>query len=332
MAPKQWDCLAPGCNFKTDVLEGDVAIEYLKLHASQVHRVCSKPEKPKKPVLEMVGNTIPALDWDSFIHRFELYKRLAGIKGDAGNHFLDCLSKEVYSILFSTYGQSVSNQQESLLRDNVKKLVVRKTNKLLVIMELLALRQDSDERILNFISRVKAKARQCDLSVNCECGKTVDFKDNLILYMLVLGVGDQEIQEYLLTKEGLTLDEAEKKAIDKESAKFSQSGLVGESVQGLKSSYMKNKASFGKEEPKMCNYCGLPEHKSREKECKAFSQTCNRCGKIGHFKRVCKSKNKAGDKRDQNSTVDKDKEDTAAILGEGLFSIRGEDVISTLSS
>ena len=70
-------------------------------------------------------------------------KKLAGITGDAGNHFFDCLSKEVYSILFNTYGDGVSNQQENVLRDNVKMLVVRKTNKLLVIMGLLALRQDA---------------------------------------------------------------------------------------------------------------------------------------------------------------------------------------------
>ena len=37
-------------------------------------------------------------------------------------------------------------------------------------MELLALKQDSDERILNYISRVKAKARQCDLAMPCICG------------------------------------------------------------------------------------------------------------------------------------------------------------------
>ena len=61
MTPKQWDCLTPGCSFKTEVLEGDVAIEFLKLHVSQVHGVSNKPEKPKKPVLEMIGNTIPAL-------------------------------------------------------------------------------------------------------------------------------------------------------------------------------------------------------------------------------------------------------------------------------
>ena len=97
-------------------------------------------------------------------------------------------------------------------------------------MELLALKQDSDERILNYISRVKAKARQCDLAMPCICGKSVDFKDNITLYMLVAGVNDPEIQEDLLTEEDLSLETAEKKAIAKESAKFSQSGLSGEKI------------------------------------------------------------------------------------------------------
>ena len=69
------------------------------------------------------------------------------IAENAGSHFLDCLSKEVYSILFSTYGSDISNHDEKTLKENLKRLVVRKQNKLLNIMELLALRQDSDERI-----------------------------------------------------------------------------------------------------------------------------------------------------------------------------------------
>ena len=108
-------------------------------------------------------------------------------------------------------------------------------------MELLALRQDSDERILNFISRIKAKARHCDLSINCSCGKNVDFRDTFTLYMLVAGVSDAEIQQDLLTKDDLTLDTAEKRAIAKESAKFSQAGLSDEKLQNMKSTYVKSK-------------------------------------------------------------------------------------------
>ena len=72
MEPRQWGCVTPGCNFRTELLQGDVAIEYLKLHVSQVHGVCSKSEKTKKTILEMVRDTIPALDWDSFIHMFNV--------------------------------------------------------------------------------------------------------------------------------------------------------------------------------------------------------------------------------------------------------------------
>ena len=263
MAPKKWKCLTPGCSYTTDEVEASDGIEFLKLHTSQNHGVTSKPEKPKKPVLEIVGNTIDTLDWEAFLHKFDVYKKLSGITADAGSHMLDCLSKEVYAVLFSTYGSEISSQEEKDLRENLKRLVVRKQNKLLNIMELLGLKQDSDERILNFISRVKAKARQCDLSIKCMCGRAVDFKDNFTLYMLVAGVNDSEIQEDLLTEEDLTLEAAEKRAIAKESAKYSQSGLAGENVQRLKSTYKQEKTDPPK---RKCGFCGLQEHRSREKE------------------------------------------------------------------
>ena len=159
MAPKQWKCLTPGCSYATEEVEASEGIEFLKLHTSQNHGVTSKPEKPKKTVLEIVGNTIDMLDWEAFLHKFEVYKKLSGITADAGSHLLDCLSKEVYAVLFSTYGSEISSQDEKALCVNLKRLLVRKQNKLLNIMKLLGLKQDSNERILNFISRVKAKAR-----------------------------------------------------------------------------------------------------------------------------------------------------------------------------
>ena len=200
---------------------------------------------------------------------------------------LDCLSKEVYALLFITYGSEISSQEEKNLCENLKRLVVRKQNELLNIMELLGLKHNSDERILNFISRVKVKAQQCDLSIKCTCGKAVNFKDNFTLYMLVSGLNDSEIQEDLLTEEELTLEAAEKHAIAKEAAKYSQSGLAGDNIQRLKSSYQREKADPPK---RKCKFCGLQEHKSREKECKAFSETCKKCGKVGHFQKVCRWK------------------------------------------
>ena len=53
-----------------------------------------------------------------------------------------------------------------------------------------------------------------------------------------------ELQEELLTKADLTLAMAEKMAVAKESAKFSQAPMLGEGVSGLKSSHQRNKSDF----------------------------------------------------------------------------------------
>ena len=186
-------------------------IEYLKLHSSEVHGLTSKPEKPKKPSLEMSGSCVDALQWEAFVHKFRTYKQLAGLTGDAASHLIDCLSREVYEVIFSTYGAEVSTQTEGELLNNVKRLVVRKKNKLVTVMEMIGLKQESDESILNFISRLKAKARQCSFHTQCSCGEPVDYTDQITLYMLVAGMTDSEIQEELLTVDNLTLEDAKRR-------------------------------------------------------------------------------------------------------------------------
>ena len=129
MAPIKWKCLTPGSNYETEVMEASEAIEFRKLYTSENHGVLTKPEKPTKAILEMSANTIDCLDLDSFLHKFDVYKKLSGITGDAGSHFLDCLSKEIYSVLFRTYGTEISAQDENNLKANLKRLDVRKQNK-----------------------------------------------------------------------------------------------------------------------------------------------------------------------------------------------------------
>ena len=74
----------------------------------------------------MVGSCVDALEWEAFVHRFTTYKQLAGLSGDAASHLLDCPSKEVYGVIFSTHGSAVSNQFEGALLENIMRLVVRK--------------------------------------------------------------------------------------------------------------------------------------------------------------------------------------------------------------
>ena len=70
--------------------------------------------------------------------------------------------------------------------------------------------QASDQAILNFIAQLKAAARLCNFRAKCECKKEVDSTDTLVLYKLVAGVADDELQKDLLNKADITLAEAEK--------------------------------------------------------------------------------------------------------------------------
>ena len=89
-------CERPGCNKKVEEADKTLANELLKLHDVQAHSIGNKPEKPRRPDLAMTG--------------YEQYKTLAGVTKDSSSHLLECLSSEVYGVLFSTYGRDISFQ------------------------------------------------------------------------------------------------------------------------------------------------------------------------------------------------------------------------------
>ena len=176
---------------------------------------------------------------------------------------------------------------EAELTSKLKRLVVRKCNALASIMKVLQIHQDSDQPVLNYITQLKAAARQCNFIMQCTCTTTVkckciDFTDPMVLYMLVAGVNDMELQEELLTEADLTLELAEKKAIAKESAKYSQ-----EDISRLNSTYKSNR-NEAVEGP--CSYCGwTKKHADRKKSCHAWTAKCS-CGMPHHYQHLCRRK------------------------------------------
>ena len=111
-------CERPGCTKKVEAPDHASALETLKFHdtqahSSQVQGPATKPEKPRRPQLAMSGDAVEAEDWDEFVFKFEHYKTLAGVTSDSASHLLECLSSEVYSVLFSTHGREISKQTEA---------------------------------------------------------------------------------------------------------------------------------------------------------------------------------------------------------------------------
>ena len=313
MAPLK--CERPGCSKQVEETNTALALQILQLHDAQVHGIANKPEKPRRPELVMVGDAVEDTDWEQFAFKYEQYKTLAGVTKDSSSHLLECLSSEVYSVLFSTYGRHISSQTEADLLGNIKRLVVRQRNTMASIMAVLRMSQDSDQAILNYIAQLRAAARQCDFKLKCDCGKDNDFTESIILYKLVAGVSDMELQEELLTKADLTLSVAEKLAVAKESAKFSQAAMSGEGVSGLKSSHQRNKADL----KKACSYCGgHKQHTDRKKECPAWTAKCP-CGINHHYQHLCRRKGipptaKADSPKPETTTDKPSKDNTAGSV------------------
>ena len=64
--------------------------------------------------------------------------------------------------------------------------------------ELVLLRQERDETFRAFSARVRGKAETCAYSVNCTCGRDVDFTDAIVRDVLIAGISDLDIRREVL--------------------------------------------------------------------------------------------------------------------------------------
>ena len=97
---------------------------------------------------------------------------------------------------------------------------------------------------------------------------------------------DEEIKEDALGKADLNLEATVKMIEGKEGAKKAK--------QSLSQSMIGHVSHVEKVKIRNCTHCGRSGRKSdsadREKYCPAYSKSCNKCGKKGHFQRKCLSK------------------------------------------
>lgn len=173
--------------------------------------------------------------------------------------------------------------------------MVRPENKLSHVVQLQRMKQDSGQTVAKFSANIRAVARRCQFQVTCECAKIVSYEDHMVLYQLLSGLEDAEVQADLLAKADLTLAEAEKHAIAREMARRSQITVQQghEEIGRLKSAYKAQKSAQPEASSPiaLCKHCGEPAHKNRRRECKAFGLTCT-CGRRGHLPKVCFNKGK----------------------------------------
>ena len=298
---------AATCDYMTEEVETmTIAMQLLEMHArlahppqqAQVPAAQAKTGKIIRPKLELKDSFVDEETFAFFEHRWSEYKGMAGVEDNMAKKELShCLSDEVQMLMFGRYGkEQYEALTEPLLITAVKEMVVRTRNKMVTRHKLRKMVQSHDQPIQTFLSNLKATARLCDYKVKCEeelCGKFVDFTDQMVMEQLTVGLADEETQRKLFMKPDISLKEAEKLVIAEETGKLSQEDSRSVAALSLYQRQKKEAAGGGKK----CKFCGGTTHSEeegdsfhvRKKHCPAFGKKCEKCSRMGHYTRLCKS-------------------------------------------
>lgn len=199
----------------------------------------------------------------------------------------------------------------------IKSLAVKRRNNLINIIELQRIGQQSVETIKTYSASLNGQADLCDLFVTCNtCQEDVSFKEKTTMYQLIRSLADVQAQERIMeaaaqVKGGeLSLNRVLKLAEAFEMGKSSQE-LVNSAGQilciyehRLKKQDNSRQNNKKNDKPTQCSNCGKRDHSSqlsvRRTKCPAFSETCSKCGVVGHYGAKCKNSKRKDNANNKN--------------------------------
>ena len=268
-----------------------------------------------------------------FESEWNLYKRATGIKGQTlVDELWSCMSSDLKKLAFDQ-GDVEALNTEDLMMKRIKSLAVAVLHTAIHTVRLHEASQIPEESCKAFAARVRGIASNCSLDKKCECGKDVSFLEETVYHVVLAGLRDRELQEACTTQALLGNVKNISTLIEfctaKESGQLSASGTVG----AVKSSYKSGKFQQPAQPPTPthpsgpCSHCGAARGHSdggratREKECKAYSATCSKCGKKGHFAAQCKSKARVAAAEKEDDKKDEKKDAVTGGVHYGFYGI-----------
>ncbi|CAB4034895.1 Hypothetical predicted protein [Paramuricea clavata] len=151
-----------------------------------------KLERPKIDV----GVSIE--DWNVFVRRWEVFRTGSGINDTSVSYQLfQCAGTDLGDSLLKANSNAASGTLKELLTAMCS-LAVIPVATCVSRTELLQLRQERDEAFRTFTARVRGKAETFAFTAECECGKGVDYTDNVIRDDLLNHLSDPDIRREIL--------------------------------------------------------------------------------------------------------------------------------------
>ena len=289
MAPKKWKCEYEHCDWSCETDNIDIYFGLLKIHVEAVHgqgQAKARPEKAKRPEL---ASEVSDEDWAYFVSRWKEYKKATTLtsRDEIITQLMECCSEQLrrdHHRMFlsgATDGAGAAVTEETRLEE-LKQISVRKRNKAVNRVKVTSIKQDRGEPVRKFAGRIRSLAAVSEYSVKCEgCQNNVSYTNQVIMDQVINGLADPEIQRDVLSHAEADTMTLEKLLVFVEGK---ESGLTS---QGLMNTRVP--ASNSEVRPVKCRWCG-ESHNRGKINCKAPGHTCKKCGKIGHFEKVCRSK------------------------------------------
>ncbi len=158
------------------------------------------------------------------------------------------------------------------------------------------------ESVATYVSELRSVAQ------NCKYGAALD---EMLRDRIVCGIGDDRIQQRLLSEKELTLQKAQELALGLETAAKNvrelQSAKNRQAEQLHRVSPGRSRSLGGGSQTggmtRSCFRCGNPSHVPSQ--CRFKNARCHNCGKVGHIRKTCRKPRKPG--TEGNLTPPKDK-------------------------
>ena len=185
-------------------MDAILAAAQLNIHAlvhqqsANVGRAKQKPPKIDRPSISRASSEEL---WNTFIKRWDISKKGTDIpEGQVVNQLWQCCDKDLEDDLFK-YVENIDTINENDLLQAIKRLAVISTAVSVHKTELLSMRQDHGQPIRTFAAKIKGKAQVCSFSRTCNnnnCQQKVDYTDDIVKYVLISGIADEDIKKDVL--------------------------------------------------------------------------------------------------------------------------------------
>ena len=196
-----------------------------------------------------------------------------------------------------TYEQAVTTLQ---------RLYVKPLNTIYARHKLITAKQKDGEDLDSFLQSLIAQSKEC----NFQAVTAAQHRDEYVRDSFISGIKSNQIRQRLLENIELDLDGMFAQARSLEAAQiqsasyqtpspmYNVNAVSADHTSPASSDYQQpTSASVSSRRPKnyqRCNCCGYNSHDPTDRsKCPAKDEVCHKCGKVGHFIKVCRSQKKS---------------------------------------